>query len=242
MPLLERLKPSSPSSEALGRVWNSSEFPPQLSGLNSTRAVGLLGKEDPGMAVRLIAGWLSTREAIWWAALCQAQLLKVNTQAGPREALDLIVAWVIHPDAKTGESLGKQDESADANPIHLLTLAVRLTEDNLSPAKDHPVSAPSGLANKLAGLSILTAASRWPGKNRKACLDHFVQLGLDVTEGEHSWDLKETKNAKEVRLATEAKDTHDPQAPAGRKLKPGLRPSNQKPAQRGSGNIWENWE
>jgi hypothetical protein len=69
----------------------------------------------------------------------------------------------------------------------------------------------------MVGLSILSAASLWPGSNRKECLFHFIELGLDVAEGEHLW-------------ADGAIPPH-----------PGLRGGGSPTGLRSSGNIWENW-
>ncbi|RLS37313.1 MAG: hypothetical protein DWH82_10965 [Planctomycetota bacterium] len=218
MALLACLKPESPADEALRRVMGADDIPAEAHGLTSSAAAALWVGKNPAMAIRLIAGWLSTREAIWWGALCQAQLVKVNAAVGPHEVLTQVVNWVREPVEHNREVLGKPGRG-DSSPIGLMAQGVVLTLDNLSPLKDHPVACPAGLAHRMTGLAVLAAASRWPGRKRADCLNHFVALGVDVADGLHLW-------------ADEAMDRH-----AGLRLG-SVTTSGTHP----SGNIWEKWQ
>ena len=114
--------------------------------------------------------------------------------------------------------VGVQCGGSDAFSGVTANPAVGFCTDNISPSKDHPVACPPGVVHKMVALSILAAANKWPGPNRKECLHHFIELGLDVAEGKHLW-------------AEGAVPRH-----------PGLRGNDAfSTSLRGSGNIWENW-
>ena len=215
MSLLPVLAPATPASEALARVMNAADIPE--SGRGSANAVADWAESDPGLALRLIAGWLSTREAIWWSALCQAQLLKVAGNPGPVPLLSAIIGWTCEPSDKTRAAVGAPGDRGDASPVAMLAQAVAFTTDNLSPVKNHPVPCPPGVAHRMVALSVLTAVKLWPGSNGGDCRQHFIELGLDVSDGKLPWtpDL----------------------APSH----PGLRPVIVVPPRRTDGNIWENW-
>lgn len=217
MSQLPVLSPNASAGEALARVMDPSDIPPGVAPLSSTSAVASLLKDQPRVAVRLIAGWLSTREAIWWAALCQAQIVKVGANPGPQNKLKAIVAWVKDPEEKSWNAVARETGPADNSPVGILAQAVTLTAENISPVKEHPVTCSPGLAHRMAAVSILGALAAWPGPNRNECLHHFIELGLDVSEGKHLW-------------APNAMGSH-----------PGLRPGSQPTTPRGTGNIWEKW-
>jgi len=216
MTLLSVLTPNSPASEALLRSVDKKDIPDDLGALASSGAVANLIQSNPKMLVKLIAGWLSTREAVWWGCLCQSQLLKVREIPGPLEKLKAVVNWVKDPNDANRNAVGKPGDT-DSSPVGMLSQAVIFCTDNISPAKEYPVACPPGVVHKMVGLSILSAASLWPGSNRKECLFHFIELGLDVAEGEHLW-------------ADGAIPPH-----------PGLRGGGSPTGLRSSGNIWENW-
>lgn len=216
MGVLSVLQPTAKAAEALGRVMDPRKVPAALGGLASSEAAQLLARENPRMAIRLIAAWLSTREAVWWGALCLAQVRKSNADIGSAEALRRVVAWVAAPEAPNAEALAGDAEGL--MPTALLARAVLLTRDNISPAKGHPVAPKSGMANRMTGGAILAALARWPAKSRKACLDHLVNLGLDVAECLHLWEERAITNH------------------------PGLRSVSSRAFLSTSGNIWENWK
>lgn len=218
MTFLNVLSPQIKASEAMSRVMDVDRVPAAVAGLTSSDAAMVLAKNNPRMAVRLIAGWLSTRECIWWAGLCMAQLRKAGADVGAPDLLHKIVRWVTHPLPETMKPLENAGESLRSGPIGLLASGVLLTRENISPSKNHPVAPVAGLANRMAAMSILGGAGRWPADNRKACLDHMVNLGLDVAECLHQWDEK-------------AVAAH-----------PGLRTVSSRAFLTSSGNIWENWK
>lgn len=216
MVILNVLDPQAKASMALARVMDPAEVPPAIAALTSTEAAIRLAKDDPRMAIRLISGWLSTREAVWYAALCLAQVRQAGADIGDPEALDRVVKWVKAPDGPSAEALAS--DSANHSPASLLARAVLQTRDNISPAKSNPVAPKPGMANRLAAMAVLGAAARWPGKNRKACVAHLVELGLDVAECLHLWEERAITNH------------------------PGLRATSSRAFLSTSGNIWENWK
>lgn len=188
MPLLPRHEPFCPANTPLERVISKESIPATVTGLNSVQAVSMLNITNPKLSIQLIAGWLSTREAIWWAVLCQSQLLKVGkgTQHDT-ETVSKVTQWVLEPGDSKRESIAPRGETTPASSIGLLTSAVSLTADNLSPSKDHPVNSNPTLAHRLTAQSIITAASPWGSESPRACYLHFINIGLDITEGLNLW-------------------------------------------------------
>lgn len=215
MPLLGVLEPRSRASVALERVVDAASIPPAVGGLSCHDAAALLSRDNPPMAIRLIAGWLSSREAVWWAALCLAQVSRCGADTGSRTAFARIVQWVNQPDAAAAQL---DSEALGSSPVSMLAAAVTLTRDNISPDARHPVAPRAGLAHRMAALSILSAAALWPADSRKACVNHLVQLGLDVAECLHLWRDK-------------AIPYH-----------PGLRSESARSVPPTTGNIWEKWK
>ena len=115
------------------------------------------------------------------------------------------------------DAVGAILEIEGDTPAHLLARAVSFTTDNMSPCKDQPVACPTPLAHRMVAMAALAAADLWPGPNRRECEDHFVDLGLDVSEGLHLW------------------------AKGAVALHPGLRKGADPTTFRKTGNIWEKW-
>jgi hypothetical protein len=75
-------------------------------------------REDPRHAVRVIAGWLSTREAIWWGAICQSQLMSLGEAMLKRQLSDC------RPQILSFCFLNNQNRGSvdDANPVRSFSL------------------------------------------------------------------------------------------------------------------------
>jgi hypothetical protein len=218
MSLLATLGPNAPVAQAYGRVGDPRALSALVGGTECVKALESLRLEQPNQAIRVIAGWLSTREAIWWAALCQSQLLDLagHDQAG--ETLKLVVLWVRDPGEPTRLAVANRARVTESPSLAQLATAVTLTADSLSPFGASPVPAPAGLAHRMAALSILAAANEWPNAGQKGCLAHFLEMGLDVSECQYPWS--ESAMAKH----------------------PGLRPRiGNTTGKRKLGNIWEDW-
>ena len=97
MSLLPALAPHSPVALAYGRLGDVRDLPPALCAIESDKAIGVMSREDPRRAARVIAGWLSTREAVWWAALCQTQLLEMAEHQAEPGILKAVIDWVRQP-------------------------------------------------------------------------------------------------------------------------------------------------
>jgi len=129
MTFLNVLSPQIKASEAMSRVMDADRVPAAVAGLTSSDAAMVLAKNNPRMAVRLIAGWLSTRECIWWAGLCMAQLRKAGADVGAPDLLHKIVRWVTHPLPETMKPLESAGESLRSGPIGLLASGILLTRE-----------------------------------------------------------------------------------------------------------------
>ena len=218
MTLLATLGPNSPVAQAYGRVGDPRDLPALLAATECAKALESLRREQPNQAVRVIAGWLSTREAIWWGALCQSQLLELDGHDQTVGTLKSVVLWVREPGAPSLLAVANRNRGNESHSLAQLATAVTLTADSLSPYGASPVPAPTGLAHRMAALSVLAAANEWSTTERKDCLDHFLEIGLDVSECKYPW--------------SEAPMTSHP----------GLRPQKAKaPGKRKLGNIWEDW-
>ena len=214
--LLEVLGPRSRAAVALGRVVDPASIPAHIGGLSCHDAVALLARDDQRMAIRLLAGWLSTRESIWWACLCLEQILKWGADIGSPALLARVAQWVNHQDQAIANELAAL--APGQKPVDILAAAVSLTRENLSPDAKHPVAPKPGLAHRMAALAIITASDLLPASCRKECDHHLIELGLDVAECLHLW-------------AEHAIPYH-----------PGLRSESARAVFSTTGNIWENWK
>lgn len=188
MSLLPCLSPSSPAREAFGRLMPAADFPALARGLDSWQALSSLTGADPRNAIRLIAGWLSTREAIWWGALCLAQLSKIGLLDSKDKArLEKVVAWVQDPTNQTRDAVGTPQDEVSPTPVSLLAAATALTSANISPDSKHPVAGPIGLPHRLVAHAVLLASTLWPDGDNSACLLHFIRLGVEVSEVKILW-------------------------------------------------------
>lgn len=218
MSLLPVLLPSSPIALAYGRVGSVRDLSPAVCATESYRSIPVMMREDPRHAVRVIAGWLSTREAIWWGAICQSQLMSLGEAMPEPGTLAMIIRWVQNPLEETRIPLAELAEKPESNSLGYLVSAVVLTADSLSPLVKSPVPTPGGLAHRMVGLSILAAADQWPLEGRAGCLGHFLELGVDISENLYPWDKDNPQKHPGLRT--------DPEAGKKRKR---------------LGNIWENW-
>ena len=220
MSLLPCLEPSAPAQEALSRLMEPGDIPGLARGFSSWQALVALSSVEPRNSIRLIAGWLSTREAIWWGALCMAQLSKAGLMNGSDKAvLEKVVAWVKDPTDQARNAVGTPQHEVSPTPLSLLATAVALTSDNISPYSKHPIPGPSGLPHRLVAHSVLLASICWPDMDASSCLSHFIRIGLEVSDVKILWK-------------PDALPPH-----------PGLRQPPvlvARPA-RGLKNIWEDW-
>lgn len=214
--MLPCLAPSTPASEAFLRVTEEASIPPLVQGLSSWQAADILAQSDLRNAVRMIAGWLSTRESIWWASLCLAQLAKAELLTAPdRQLLTRIRDWVENPSDTLAAKVFNGSEPLSPTPISLLSVAVASSGGSL-PAGNQTVPGPAALSHKMVAHSVLQSADMWPG-NKDACLDHFIAVGMRVADQSVLWKK-------------DALPAH-----------PGLsRPVIEKPVARALRNIWEN--
>jgi hypothetical protein len=214
--MLPCLTPSTPASEAFLRVTEEASIPPLVQGLSSWQAADILAQSDGRNAARLIAGWLSTRESIWWGSLCLAQLAKADLlTASDRQILTLIKDWVENPSDALASMIFNGSEPLSANPISLLSVAVASSGGSL-PAGNQRVPGPVALSHKLVAHSVLQSADSWPA-NKDACLNHFIAVGMRVADQSVLWKK-------------DALPAH-----------PGLsRPVVEKPVVKALKNIWEN--
>jgi len=174
MSLLPVLAPHSPVALAYGRLGDVRDLTPALCAIESAKAIGVMNKENPRKAARVIAGWLSTREAVWWAALCQSQLLEIPGIQPETEILKAVIEWVRQPGEVTRAPFNNQQMKPASVSLGHLVAAITLTRDSLSPVEKSPVPCPAGLAHRMVALSVLAAADEWPEPGRAACLAHFL--------------------------------------------------------------------
>lgn len=220
MELLACLEPEIPASVALERIMPPCDVPKVTAGLSCVQAAGILPSIDCRAGIMLIAGWLSTRECIWWAAICQTQVTGFGGLPAESDLLAKIVQWVVNPSDTTRHALGHPGDLQMATSVGMLATAVTCATGNRTPDLNNKDASPAGLAQRLAAQSVMTAADRWPAKTRNDCLIHFFNIGLDVTETMHLWK------------------------PGAIPCHPGLRHGATK-ARGGDKklhNIWENWE
>lgn len=188
MSLLPCLEPSTPAQEALGRLMEQDDIPGLARGFSSWQALEALSSADPRNAIRLIAGWLSTREAIWWGALCLAQLSKAGLLTdSDKEKLKKAVAWVSEPTDQNRNAVGTPQDEVKPTPVSFLATVIALTAGSISPDIKNPVVGPSGLSHRLVAHSVLLASSRWPSKDQDACMTHFIEIGIQVSDVKILW-------------------------------------------------------
>lgn len=148
----------------------------------------LVAKKLRSDAVKFIAAWLPPRDSLWFATLGVWQVYRLAPGPGHRELIDRVVAYVTEPTQAAWAGFGPLRAAAkDSSPLGLLVQAAVLTGDNICPHPKKSIRPDPNLAGKTAANALIAAASRWPGKDRNACLDSFIELGLDIAEGKHLW-------------------------------------------------------
>lgn len=215
--MLPCLTPFSLASEAFLRVTEEESVPPLVQGLASWQAADALAQSDHRNAARLIAGWLSTRESIWWGCLCLAQLAKAALLTpADRQRLTLAREWVEDPAEARAAKVFNGSQPVSPNPVSLICIAVGCSGGSL-PAGGQTVPGPAALSHRLVAHTVLQAAALWPG-NPDSCLHHFIKVGFSVADQSAIW--------KKDAVATH----------------PGLaRPVIEKPVVKALKNIWEDW-
>lgn len=154
-------------------------------------------------AVKFIAAWLPPRDSLWFATLGVWQVYRLQPGPGHRELIDKVVAYVTEPTRAACAGFGPLGAAAkDTSPLGLLIQAAILTGDNICPYPKKVITPEPELAGKAAANALVAAASRWPGKDRNACLDSFIVLGLDLAEGKHLWAPNPDQKYPGLRVAT----------------------------------------
>lgn len=148
----------------------------------------LVGKGLRTDAIKFLAAWLPPRESIWFGCLGVWQVYRLLGQPGAREILDKITDYIKQPTEEKLAGLGVQKElRKDRSTMGMLAQAVIYSGNNISPYPKKPVKPKPSLVGITVANALIAAASKWPGKDRNACLDQYIEMGLDIAEGKHLW-------------------------------------------------------
>lgn len=139
-------------------------------------------------AIRFVAAWLPPRESIWFGCLGVWQVYRLLNQPGARELLDKIVEYIKQPTEERLVLLGSQNEiRKDRSIMGLLAQAAIYSGNNISPYAPKPIKPDPSLVGITVANALILASNKWPGKDRNACLDQFIEMGLDIAEGKYLW-------------------------------------------------------
>jgi hypothetical protein len=131
----------------------------------------LLAKQKFVAAVDFMAHALPLREGIWWGCLCMQHGYGDNLTAAERAAAIAAVQWVFEPGEETRAAAKSPAEAAGpATPAGALAMAVSLAG---------PPSL-KAVANAVKLASIKVEPIQIANVQRA-----FVELGLEVAEGQH---------------------------------------------------------
>jgi len=139
-------------------------------------------------AIKFIAAWLPPRESLWFGCLGIWQVYRLLSQPGARELLEKITEYIIQPTEARLAALGSPKEmKKDRSTMGLLAQAAVFSGNNISPYPKKTVKPKPKLVGITIGNALISASTKWPVKNRNACLDQFIEMGLDIAEGKHLW-------------------------------------------------------
>ncbi len=198
------LSPSSPAANTVIHTKMSEKaeiIPVDLPCRDYLKA--LLGKGLRTDAIKFLAAWLPPRESIWFGCLGVWQVYRLLGQPGARELLDKITEYIKQPTGEKLAALGDQKEiRKDRSTMGMLAQAVVYSGDNISPYPKKPLKPKPSLVGITVANALISAATKWPGKDRNACLDQYIGMGLDIAEGKHLWAPNPAQNYPGLREET----------------------------------------
>lgn len=160
----------------------------------------LVSKGHRTDAIRFLAAWLPPREALWFGCLGVWQVYRLLGQPGAKELLDKIIDYINQPTEASLISLGPLKEiRKDGSTMGLLALAAVFSGNNISPYPKKPLKPKPGLVGISVANALISASTKWQGKDRNACLDQFIEMGLDIAEGKHLWGPNPGQNYPGLR-------------------------------------------
>ena len=154
-------------------------------------------------AIKFIAAWLPPRDSLWYGCLGVWQIARLQPQTAVREQIDKVVVYITCPSTQAWAEFGSfAAASKDSSPLGLLLQAAILTGDNICPFHRKNIKPSPAFQARTVANALVTAASKWPGKERETCLDLCINIGLDIAEGKHLWAPNPDQNYPGLRQAT----------------------------------------
>lgn len=139
-------------------------------------------------ARHVLAHALPRRRALWWACLCAWDVRESAPHDGLEAALETVIAFVRRPSEsrrRAAEALYRR-QSPTSLAAHL-TAAVFYSGGSIAPADEAPVAPPPHVMGRLVSTAVYLAAVC---KNIKQYTHHmreYVQLGVQIGDGENLW-------------------------------------------------------
>jgi hypothetical protein len=154
-------------------------------------------------AIKFIAAWLPPRDALWFGCLGVWQVDRLSAQPGFKGMGSMVVNYITAPTLEGLSNFGNPKDATRANsPLGLLCQAVIYSGNNLCPYPKKIIKPDASLVGKTVANALILAATKWPGKDRNACLEQFIDMGLDIAEGKHLWGPNPGQNYPGLRQAT----------------------------------------
>lgn len=149
------------------------------------------GQVDDAAAV--LGQTLTGRAAVWWACLVArrepaATTADRRTTENEEQALAAAESWVRSEGAVLASEARAAAEAAGlSTPAGAAAMAAFFAAGNLAPSGGQPVPPPAHVAGLFSSTAVILAAVRRKPVEAAGLKRQFVELGLAVAAGEHSW-------------------------------------------------------
>jgi hypothetical protein len=133
---------------------------------------------------------LDRRSALWWGCLCVWQVVRPAPPQPIAAAIESAVRWIIEPTEAHRRAAQLAADRAGWSSAGCLAMAVFWSQGSMAPEGSPEVPVPPEVALQLVGRTVLLAAVENEPLAFALRHEQFLELGMEVYQGEHLWDAR----------------------------------------------------
>jgi hypothetical protein len=141
-------------------------------------------------AVRFLAAALPKREAVWWACLCNRDVLTESSKPTEQIAIELAEAWVFKPTEENRVPTFLAAENATLQTsAGWVAMATFWSSGSISPVENTIVQPAEDLTAKAVSGSVMLAAVSGSPEKIEAYYSLFLKRGMSIANGGDGRDV-----------------------------------------------------
>jgi hypothetical protein len=135
-------------------------------------------------AFNFAAHYLPKRQSIWWGCLCAWELFRDEVPPSEERPIRAVVDWIREPSEQHRRAALAEARAPKTGPIGgALAMAVFAAEGSLSPPEAPEVKPSDDQSANFVAAAVIIAGQMAPRKHRRDYQHHFLELAVDLSQG-----------------------------------------------------------